>query len=312
MKFSIGKGIAVSLFFLLISAPLFAQELQCEVKVDLVRLPSDARLRLGNFVQVVESYLNNYRWTNEDFTDEDRISCNMEFIFTSADVSASPPEYTAQVFIGSSRPVYNSLRKTIILKYLDQNMTFTYDERQGMLQHNELVFQPLPSFLSFYAMMILGYDFDSFSVLGGTSLFERASKITRQVGESSFSKGWNIGDAGGQNRSAIVNEMLDPRFEPIRKAFFDYHYNGLDEIYRDKKMVAQTLKQVIQVFAEIDSRYQQSLIISRFFGTKYSEIAELLKNVDEADKKDLFQALIAVDPSHKQAYDSIFSQSKTK
>jgi len=315
MKFSVQSRAVffVATLLLFIHVPAFGQELQCEVKADFVRLPSEARIRLANFVQVVSSYMNNYRWTNENFTDEDRISCNMEFIFTSADVSASPPEYAAQVFVGSSRPVYNSLRKTIIFKHLDPNCQFSYDERQGLLQHNDLIFNPLPSFLSFYALMILGYDFDTFEEQAGTVLFERALRITRQAqGASDFTKGWQTGDGGGQNRADMIDEMLDPRFEPVRKAFFEYHYHGLDEIYRDKKVVAQTLKTTINVLAKTDERYQQSLIIPRMFNAKFAEIAELLKNMDDIDKDQLFQALIAVDPSHKQTYDTIFSQSKTK
>ncbi|NTV45575.1 MAG: DUF4835 family protein, partial [Chlorobiales bacterium] len=132
----IGKFKLIGIICLILFMPRhgFAQELQCDVTMDMVRITSDARIRLANFPQVVASYMNNYRWTDEDFGNEDRVSCKMEFVFTSADLTVSPPRYTAQVFVGSSRPVYNSLQKTAILRLIDPNLEFVFDERQGVLQ----------------------------------------------------------------------------------------------------------------------------------------------------------------------------------
>ncbi|NTW50060.1 MAG: DUF4835 family protein [Chlorobiales bacterium] len=305
-----GKFKLISIICLMLLMPrcAFAQELQCEVTTDLVRIPSEARIRLANFSRVVESYMNSYRWTDEDFQNEDRISCRMEFVFTAADISTSPPRYSAQVFVGSSRPVYNSLQKTSMLRILDANLEFVFDERQGVLQHNDLTFESLSSFLSFYALVILGYDVDTFTKLGGNQYFNRAQQLSQLArSQGGLIKGWDYSDGGGNNRTVLINEMVDPKFQPLREEIFNYHYNGLDEIYRGPSDALEAIIKAVEKFTEIDARYNRSLIVRRFFDAKYIEIAQLFKTATPEQKDLIYKSLIQVDPTHKQTYDQIFS-----
>jgi hypothetical protein len=290
------------------AAPLKAQELNCKVETDLIRLSSEARNRLKFFKDAVESYMNNYRWTNEEFNDEDRIECTMQFVFTSADLGKTPAIYSAQVFIGSTRPVYNSLQRTSVLRILDQQVEFEFDERQGILQHNDLVFDALGSFLSFYAYMILGYDFDSFTKYGGTLYFEQALRLVRLAQtQSEFSKGWNQGDGSGRNRSVFIDEMLDPRYERAREAVFNYHFNGIDLVFNDQQKALNVIKKSVEKLAEVDKRYPGSNMVRRFFDAKYLEITRLLKSIDAGKKQSVYQTLLEVDPTHRQTYDQIIS-----
>ena len=290
------------------TALIKAQELKCKVETDLIRLPSEARARLKFFPATVESYMNNYRWTTEAFTEEDRIECTMQFIFTSADLSKTPAIYTAQVFVGSTRPVYNSLQRTSVLRILDQSLEFKFDERQGVLQHNDLVFESLTSFLSYYAYMILGYDFDTFTKYGGTPYFEQALRIVRLAQNASgFSSGWNEGEGSGANRAVYIDELLDPRYEKVREAYFNYHFNGIDLIFNDEQKSLGVIKECCETLAEIDKRYPGGQVIRRVFDAKYLELARLLKSIKTELKPSVYQVLLEVDPTHRQTYDQILN-----
>lgn len=299
-----------TILFLAIFLPgffeLYAQELNCKVETDLIRLSSEARRKLNFFPQTVESYMNNYRWTTDDFTDEDRIECNMQFVFTAADISKTPAIYSAQVFVGSTRPVYNSLQRTSVLRVLDQNLEFSFDERTGTLQHNDLVFESLASFLSYYAYLILGYDYDTFTKYGGRPYFEQALRIVRLAQtQSDFTKGWNEGDGAGANRSVYIDEILDPRYEKVREAFFNYHFEGIDLIFKEEQKSLGVIKESCETMREIDKRYPGSRVIRHFFDAKFIEITRLFKSINPDQKQSIYETLLEVDPTHRQTYDQI-------
>ncbi|MBC8043801.1 MAG: DUF4835 family protein [Rhizobacter sp.] len=287
-----------------------AQELECNVRANLERIPSDSRLKLRgsgstSFEQIVQNYLNNHRWTTEDFGEEDRVVCDIEFIFLSADIVQSPAQYTAQMVVSSRRPVYRSLKPTLAFRTLDANVSFSFDERQLSLPHNEDIYGPLTSLLDYYALVILGTDFDTFSKQGGTPYFDRANRIARRAQTlGTFKTGWQTSDAAGINRAVLIDELLDPRYAPVRDVFFQYHYDGLDEFYRDPVKSRGQITLCIEKIGEIDTRYPRSSIIRRVFESKYIEIGELFKVAPLEERKRTYDLLLKVDPSHKQSYDT--------
>lgn len=285
-----------------------AQELVCDVRADLARLPSNAIIRLNNFEAVVRDYLNRFRWTTDDFEEEDRIKCQVQFIFISADINASPPVYSVQVTIGSSRPVFRSLKATSMIRTSDANLTFSYDNLQASLVHNEEIYGTLTSFLDFYALVVIGTDYDSFNPLGGSPFFERANRIARRAeSQATFKNGWLSGDGAGINRAVFASEVVDPRFLPVREAFCSYHYDGLDEFHKEPVKARQAVIAALAKIAEIDNRFPRSMFIRRIFESKYIEIGELFKAAKLEERKQVYEVLLRVDPSHKQSYDQYIS-----
>lgn len=305
-------SVFIALFFAR-SPALFAQgyELQCDVTLNVERLQSEARVRLANFAQTVRNYMNDYRWTNstEFETDEDRIKCQIQFVFMDANLGASPPVYSAQVFIGVTRPIYRASLTSSTLRMLDGALEFPYNEQQGVLLHNELVHNPLASFLDFYGNVIIGYDFDTYRKLSGTPYFEKALRIKRLAQEQGpFPRGWQFGDNGGLNRAAMIDEILDARFIRLREILYDYHYNGLDEFYRDPNAARETILNCIKAIAEIDTRFPRSLFVRRIFESKAIEISEVFRSAPLAMRQELLEILRRVDPSRlQQTYEPALS-----
>jgi len=302
----------VSLFLVFSTFGVRAQELLVDVRVNLEQLPAEARVRLTNFRQTVIDYMNRHRWTNnpEFETDEDRIQCQIEFTFLSANVNVAPAQYSAQMFIGASRPIYRSLRASSLLRTLDANVNFFYDERQSVLIHNELVFTPLGSLLDYYAYLILAFDADTFDKQGGTQLFTKAFNI-RQLAQSqatgNFARGWRVDDGGGDNRAQMIQEYLDPRFLPFRDEFYNYHYNGLDEFHKDPDKARRRIADSLKKIAEIDARFPRSLVVKRFFEAKAIEIGEIFKNASPELKQEVYAVLRRVDPSRGSVYEPYFT-----
>ncbi len=302
----------ISVLFTLSVFSASAQELLVDVRVNLEQLPAEARVRLMNFRQTVSDYLNRHRWTNnQEFeTDEDKIQCQIEFTFLSANVNVAPAQYSAQMFVGASRPIYRSLRASSLLRTLDVNVNFFYDERQSVLVHNELIFTPLASLLDYYAYLILAFDADTFDRQGGTPLFTKAFNI-RQLAQSqatgNFARGWRIDDGNGDNRAQMIQEYLDPRFLPFRDEFYNYHYHGLDEFYKDPEKARRRIAESLKKIAELDARFPRSLVVKRFFEAKAIEIGEIFKNASPELKQEVYAILRRVDPSRGSIYEPYFT-----
>jgi hypothetical protein len=288
----------VAAFLLMNTSIAFAQEIEAEVTMNTQQLPAEARENLVDFVQQVKDYINSNRWTKEGIGEAEKIKCTINILF-----QASPKDnsYNAQVFIGSSRPIYKSDHSTASLRILDEKWEFDYTRYQP-LSHNDYRFDPLLSFLDFYVYLIIGYDFDSYGVADGTPYFQKAMEIVNKASGTAFaSKGWEISGQSTYQRGQLVDELLNPKFRDLREAIYSYHYKGLDLLYKDpikaRKHILSALEKIGKLFDKVNRR---SLAIRVFFDTKYLEIAQTFQQDPD---KTIFNQLAKIDPSHQNTYD---------
>lgn len=272
-----------------------AQELNASVTVNFEQLKAGYKDRLENFSDEVQSYLNNNKFSNIDWEGEP-INCSVNIFFSAASGEGS---YSAQVVIVSQRPIYESQKKALMLKVSDSNWKFNYEKNQAFY-YNENEFEPLFSFLDYYAYLIIGLDLDSFSEFGGSQLFTQAANLAAIGASSPYSKGWAI-ETANYNKRSVVDDLLRTEFQQFRKDFFDYHYNGLD-IYNEDKNTANMsfVKLVNNLRTTIDKVGRMNVLTRVFFDSKHKELAAYLK--DNPDKTAL-RILRKIDPSHTSSYE---------
>ncbi len=284
------------LFLLALVSPLGStQELNCVVTVNYESIPTTHRDFLLDFADVVREYINDYRWTDEDFG-EDRIRCTLNIFFLSV---TGDDQYSAQVFVGSQRPIHETNQSTGVVRIFDDKWDFTYNENQTFY-HDLFQFEPLASFLDFYAYVILGYDYDTYEPMAGTPFFEKALDVVRLGQSGSGSRGWNRARAGVYSRADLIDELLNAKYQLFRDALFTYHTEGLD-LLRSKPTEAQkNIAQVIEDLSKIRKQStERSVALKTFFDTKYQEIAEVLAGYPD---KSVFEKLGEIDPTHQSTY----------
>ncbi|MEE9431188.1 MAG: DUF4835 family protein [Melioribacteraceae bacterium] len=281
---------------LLLSYVQFAQELNATVTVNFEQLKAGYKDRLENFAQEVEGYLNNNKFSNIDWEGEP-INCSFNIFFTSA---AGESSYNAQVVIVSQRPIYKSEKKSLMLKVSDSNWKFKYEKNEAFY-FNESEFNPLFSFLDYYAYLIIGLDLDSYPpLLGGTGPLTKAANLAAIGASSGYSKGWAI-QTSSYNKRSIVDDLLSTKFLQFRKDLFDYHYNGLDIYDEDKKSANLSFMKLVNNLSKtIDKVGRMNVLTRVFFDTKHKELAAYLK--DNPDKTAL-RILRKIDPSHTSSYE---------
>jgi len=284
------------ILFLALTTAGLAQELNCRVEVNYESLPVNNRELLADFASEIESYMNTTRFTDIDWAQ--KIDCSLTILFssTSGDVN-----YTAQIVVVSQRPVYNSTSNSLMLTINDAAWSFRYERGQA-LYSNQSIFDGLTSFLDFYAMIIIGFDWDTWEEFGGNRYFQRAQDIVNLGASSGFSNGW-LSSSASYSRWGLVNDILEEKYSKFRSSVFDYHY-GVD-IYQQDKVLGQ--QKIVSLIENLYNMWEvegglKSVLLVTFFDAKNGEIIDLLR-----DYKDLtiFEKLKKIDPPHAAKYEAV-------
>ncbi len=292
------KSIILSL--ILFSSVVFSQELNCKVTVNMDNIPISLRDRLSDFKDVIENYLNKTRFVGDSW-EGPKINCALDIFFTAV---TNEINFTAQVAVTSQRDIYNSPGKSLMLKVNDNNWNFVYQKGQA-LYSNQSTFDPLTSFLDFYANVIIGLDLDSYIELGGTDYFSKALGIANFGASSQFSSGWTLA-SGAYNRRRLVEELTNDSYRPFREAEFDYYY-GIDVFAMNKELGQKYIVKLVTAIDNLKNKIDlTSVLMKTFFSTKNEEIVDRLK--DYPGRFEVFKTLKRLDPAHASKYDEAMNQ----
>lgn len=282
-----------------IATPTAAQELDCRVQMDLSQI-SGAESEyafLDDLEQKVQEYMNARSWTDDEFLPHERISCTMQIVISEA-VSVS--EFQARLIVTTRRPIYDTSQSSLVMRINDSEWRFEYSRGQT-LTFDLNRYHSLTSVLDFYAYLILGYDYDTFSPLGGTPYFEQARTVADQA-EGSGDPGWSsVGTT--QNRAQLLSNLLDQRHESLRRVYYTYHRRGLDQFVGETEAARQEMLGVLKSLRKLDRQLSRSFALNLFFSTKYQEFTAIFAGSDLASQA--HSLLVQMDPSHSSEYDKL-------
>ena len=275
-----------------------AQQLNCAVTVDYRALTGNDFLFLGELQEEIRRYLNDRSWSEDVFQDRERIDCSFAIVFTLAEGLS---RFQAQIVVGASRPIYGTSQRTNVFLVQDDNWTFEYAQGRNLI-YSPNAFDSFISVIDFYAFLILGYDYDTFDELGGQRFFEEAREIF-ELGRGVNAEGWFlVGDE--RTRGALITQLLDPRFDPLRRAHFQYHYGVLDHFNADHQQAWQDTMVIIRSLNELYNDFNvRRFATDIFFSAKHQEIALLL--ADFPERADAYELLIEMDTQHQTTYDEL-------
>ncbi len=297
------KGIVLMIFGLW-TGGLKAQELNCQVTV-----VTDAKLELSTvdrevldqMKEVIFEFMNNTQWTKDNFKVEERINCNIQLQVSKI---PSPGVYEGSLQVQSSRTAFNSAYNTTVFNFKDDNLTFPFS-RNAMLAYAPNQFRDnLTSTLAFYAYFILGMDYDTYSLKGGTSYFNEAQEIVSLSQASGYS-GWKSNESGRRNRYWLVDNILHQIYEPLRECTYEYHRLGLDRLYDNKSEGRKSMYTALEKLSKVTSARPSALNVLNFTAAKLNEIKNLYSDAEQKEKTDVTNLLKKVDPANSSKYQEI-------
>lgn len=281
----------IVLFFLLLYSSLIqAQELNCTIKVNADKVGGTNMQVFKTLEKSLNDFVNKTDWTNQNFKPNERINCSMVINVTELEAD----QFTATIQVQSSRPVFNSTYSSPVFNYNDKDFNFTYTEFQNLTYNPSSFDSNLVSVISFYSLLIIGMDADTFSLNGGTPYLESAQEIVN-LAQSGGYKGWMQGGTN-QNRYFLINDMLSNAYSSFREAQYQYHLEGLDVMQKDLKGAKEKIKTAINTLVVLNSAKSNSFLSRIFFDAKSDEIVAVFSAGPSGAITDLVANLNKISP----------------
>lgn len=279
---------------------LKAQELQCEVSVDKSKINSSSISYVDDLEGIVQNYLNEYDWTDEEYREFERISCSVQIILTSMNNSS---QFSANIIISSKRPIYNTLQESPVILINDNNWTFTF--KQGTsLTHDEVQFSDIATLLDYYAYLIIGFDHDTFASMGGAPYFNQAQSIVDMASSTSAS-GWSSGMSTDRNRYNLIYQLNNQSYDELRQGIYRYHRLGLDKFLDQPEQARQNVLQALKMVQESKRKTTNNYLFDLFFNAKYKEITSIFQDADTDIRLEAYNLLSELDSSHMSEYNKL-------
>jgi hypothetical protein len=295
------KKITILLFLLLLGVTIgFSQELRCNITVSAQKIQGANQNLFRTMQSDLYEFMNNRKWTEHVYNYDERIRCN---IFIRLDEQLSADEFRGSIQVQLKRPVYNSSYETTLLNIKDNDFHCRYVEFQS-LEFNETSNRDnLTNIMAFYAYVILGFDYDSFSLEGGTPFFEKAQSIVNNS-QNAREKGWKAFESE-RNRYWLIENIRNKSYSDYRKCIYNYHRNGLDVMWEKQEQgratIANSLRDIQKVFRRRPSTY----ILQMFFDSKSDEIVQVFSKSFPDERNRVLAILNEVDPSNGSKYGKI-------
>ena len=292
--------IIVIVGILLITFQGKSQELRCNVTVSAQKIKG-ANANLFRTMQAdLYEFMNNRKWTEHVYSYDEKIRCN---ILIRLDEQISADEFKGTVQVQLTRPVFNSSYETTLLNIKDNDFHCRYVEFQPLEFNATSNRDNLTNIMAFYAYVILGFDYDSFSLEGGTPYFEKAQAIVNNS-QNAREKGWKAFESE-RNRYWLIENILNKSYSSYRKCMYDYHRNGLDlmpeKTEEGRANIANSLRDIQAVFRKRPNIY----ILQMFFDSKADELVNVFSKSFPDERNRVMAILNEVDPSNGSKYEKI-------
>ena len=289
--------------FLIVSRSLVvAQELRCNISISAQKIQGANKTVFETMQSDLYEFMNNRKWTDQKFTMDERIECNF---FINLDEQISSDEFKGSIQVQLRRPVFGSSYETVLLNIKDNDFHAKYVEYQTMEFNETSNKDNLTNILAYYAYIVLGMDYDSFTPEGGTEFFQKAQSIVNNS-QNVSQKGWKAYESE-RNRYWLVENILNKSYSGFRSCTYQYHRQGLD-LMADKApdgraAIAESLKSIQKVFRARPSLY----ILQVFFDAKSDELVNVFSKSFPDEQNRVSVILNECDPSNGSKYEKILN-----
>jgi hypothetical protein len=300
-----GKKILFICLFTVAIASVRAQEIQARLTVMTSKISTQVNKNVfQNLQTALTNFLNNRKWTSDAFQTNEKIQCNF---LLNIEQDLGNNVYRAKLTVQAARPVYSSTYDSPIINFLDDDVVFRYQEFQSIefnenrVQGNDPVASNLTAILAYYVNIILGFDYDSFSLRGGDNYFQKAWNIVNNAPESRDITGWKAFE-GLRNRYWLAENLNNNRFALIHDALHSYYRSGMDLFYENEDEGRNGIMNSLNFLTTVNSENPNSMIMQFFFQGKSAELVKVFSKASADVKTRVRELLTKLDITNAAAY----------
>ncbi|HMU09978.1 MAG TPA: DUF4835 family protein [Ferruginibacter sp.] len=296
-----------SLIFVLLSVSQtsVAQELKANITVVSNQVGNNVNQNVFRTLQAaLNNFVNTRKWTQDNYSPNERIECNFLLnLQPTGDLNV----YNASLTVQSARPVFNTSYLSPIINFKDDNIIFKYVEFQ-VLEFNEnrvsgsdALTSNLTAVLAYYINMILGFDYDSYSLRGGDPYFQKAQNIVNNAPDGRGISGWKAFD-GQRNRYWLVENMLNSRYTIMHDVYYNYYRLCMDKLYEDENGARAEMLNVLNLLNNFITDNPNKMISQFFFQGKSTELIKIFSKAPQQDKARASEMLQRLDLTNAAKY----------
>lgn len=279
-----------------------AQELQAKMVVNTAQLSNTKKEVFDALKEKCEAFLNDHKWTNLQFREVEKIECNFNLTVSSWEEATGLIKGT--LLMTCSRPVYNSSYNTTLYSIKDGDFQFNFQATDQLEWNPEYIDNNLTAMLAYYAYMIIGYDLDAMSPLGGTTVLQTAENLVTNAQNLGF-PGWSSFD-DNKNRFGLLNDYLDGSMEDYRMLVYKYHREGLDQMADNPETGRAAITEALNLLeASKDARTMSQLPVL-FTEYKRDELVNIYSSHGTSQEKEtVYNILFGINTSLSEYWDKI-------
>lgn len=284
----------------------YSQELNARVRVIDNQIPTTIDHKIFRTLETsLANFINNRKWGSDNFKPGEKINC--QFLITLQEM----PElnvFTANLTIQVGRPVYSTTYLSPIINFQDPNLDFKYLESQS-LEFNENritgidpLMSNLTAVIAYYAYIIIGFDYDSFSMRGGDPFFQKALNIVNNAPDATKISGWKAFESNNRNRYWLSENLINNRYAVIHDVYYNYYRRGFDVLYEDENSARSEVLNALIYLDNLNRETPNLMIVQFFMLGKMDELINLFKKLPPQDKSRVVEILSRLDVSNSNKY----------
>jgi len=295
--------IAVSCFY-----KAGSQEINCKIKIMSDRIQNVDKQIFTNIENSIRDFINQRKWTNDEFQPEERIDMNILINLLS---KTEDDIYAATFSIQTSRPVYNASYTSALVNHVDKDVVFKINQYtqiqfdENRISGNDAMASNLSALIAYYVYISLGLDYDSYKLNGGTLYYNKALNIVNNAPEEGKNiSGWKAIE-GTKNRYWLIDQLLNPRFAGLRTYLYAYHREGFDQLSTKPEEAKTKILSGIPTLGLIQKENPGAFLLQFFFNAKSDELTKLLALVPQEKRGTYINLLMQMDVTNANKYNNL-------
>lgn len=287
----------ISLICLSLSGESSAQEIQAKVTVNTPKLNRTDPALFRDLERDLNNFFNTQVFSNVEYETEERIKTTI--ILTIRD-EIGGQTFTADLIVQAVRPVFNSSYETMLINYVDQDVRFEYAPGTILQFAESAYINNLSSIMSYWALVIIGLDYDSYKPLGGTEFYTKAQNLLNAVPNNVAEAvgGWRSIESD-RNRYWLVENLLNPKMEDYRLGMYRYHRNGLDIMHQNTAAGQQAVLNSIRIVKDAAKDYPNNMLVQMFSIAKSKEIINIMARANRTAQRETYELMSTIDPASR-------------
>ncbi len=292
------KQIILIFLLSLQSITSYTQDLLFEVQVDASTVNTSETSIFNNMQSSFRQFYNEKKWMDKDIEQFERIKAVMVINITEIPQTG---RYKGKGQIQSVRPIYGSSYESIMINLADQNLQFDFAESQPLIYTPNSFNDNMVSVLAFYANIIMGLDFDSYSELGGQEYFDEALNIARSAQQQKSGPGW--GQFEEESRYVLIQSILNGQLEPVRRGLYLYYRKGMDVMHKDPDAARESILEALRNIRKARKLNPRARFITVLIQSKTDEIISIFKEGDLNVRREVYEIMREIAPGNSEKYE---------